>query len=490
MAITPAFWIGIGLIIAIITIFVVLAIRYRNVAVRRWRKMQGLFSTIGYFLMALLVIDLIYYASFDLPKAVGDYKTGFILFDILVGFVLLLYVLSFFRFLYLRKQGAQNIQAMPPRISRVWNWDKALGGTVLADTANAIGVLGGIGAHTLLSNLDGWWWVGQFGALMAIIVGISIFQRWLLEVPQANGDWWLSDRATVQASSILNILVGSLTLLSLMLPSQSNSSHVIANDVGPAGLTWIELFWFILISVLLIITIIQFVADPYRPQRQGAPRKYAYGISILVIFVLTLITLIVFQATATTSDYGSTAAGDVLGILAGFAWIAAEFWSFILISVGWRRRWAINVPKYLTWEKNIWQVTGALTIIVFLSAKINRGSGWSASEGWTIAFVIGASFAGFGTLRGIFVGLMNRFFKEREEQRQEAQAQQVLQIQQLERAVDVANLRRQNLVQARIQQLQQQQPQQQPPPLVVNQAQAHGGNQGGGNQGGGNPGGN
>jgi glucan phosphoethanolaminetransferase (alkaline phosphatase superfamily) len=477
MAITPAFWIGISLFVASVAIFIVLRIKYHNVAEKRWRKMQGLFSTLGFFFLALLAIDLVYYASFDLPEANRpDYKAGFILFDILIGFVLLLYVLSFIRYLVLiyRKKGGQNVQPKPPRISRIWNWDKALGGTVLADTANAIGVLGGIGAHAVFSGLDGWWWVGQFGALLAIIVGLSSFQRWLLEAPQNVANWWQSDRAALQASSILNILVGSLTLLSLMLPSDSNSSHVIANDVGPTGLTWIELFWFILIAVLFLITVVQFIIDPYRQQRQDASQKYAYGISILVILLLTLIPLIVFQTTATTmsDSYGGTAAGDVLGILAGFSWVAAEFWSFILISIGWRKRWDIDVPKYLTWEKNIWQFAGALIIIVFLSAKINQGANWVIPEGWTIAFAIGASFAGFGTVRGIFVGLINRFFKEREELAQQAQAQQVLRIQQLERGLEVANLRRQNLVQARLQLLQQQQ-------------QPQGGNQGGGNGNGG-----
>jgi hypothetical protein len=470
MITTPAFWIAIALIAVILIIFLSLRFHYRG-ANKPWRKMQGLFTTIGFFLVALFLIDLVYYASFDLPQAIPDYKNGFILYDIIVAVLLLLYAISLGRFFYLRYKGPNFAQPKPSRISRIWNWDKALGGTTIADTANAVGVLGGVGAHAVFSNLDGWWWVGQFGGLMAIIVGISTYQRYLLEPVTATNDWWQKDRATVQPGSVLNVIVGVLTLFSLMLPSQSNSSHVIANDVGPTGLTFIELFWFILLPILLVIIVIQFVSDQYRPQRQGKAGKYAYGIALVSIFLITPIVLIVFHTTSTDGNYGETPAGDIFGILAGLAWIAAEFWSFILISVGWRKRWDIDVPKYLTWEKNMWQVTGALTIIVFLSAKINQGDNWQTVPlGWTIAFVIGASFAAFGTLRGIFLGLMNRFFKEREELRQQQQQAQLLQA--IRHGDQQAQLRQQIRAGINLNPLPQQQ--------VVVQA-PHDGNQGGDN---------
>lgn len=376
---TPALAIAIALVGLIVLIVLFLWIRYRN-----WQDMQGLLMNVAIFLAVLLFIDLVWYVTFDLPTLASG-AVGYLGIILLGAFLVTLHALTLLRFFYsLRPRGPDPTNREPNRLLGLWNWDKALSGAALADLANSVGVLAGIGGHIILSQAAGWWWIGQLGTLLALIVGYSFWQRWLVE-----------GQSETPEAGMLNTTVGVFTLLALMAPVSLNPAFL-------HGWHATEWFWIIFLGLLTAIIPTALILTRFN-QHHTVHLDWPRVLSslLLLIWVGGAFTAMLLFQWYTPPE----ALVFWFGLIAAFAWLLAELISLGRLAKAWYDRGDINVVNYMTFEKNLWQVTGALVIIVYL---ITKQVGDVSAFGWTLVFAIGASFAGFGTLRGVVTSLVNR----------------------------------------------------------------------------------
>jgi hypothetical protein len=377
---TPALAVAITLIGVIAVILIGLWIRYRN-----WRDMQGFFSNVAIFLALVFLIDLVYVAAFDLPTLIDGFW-GYIGIVILLGVLVLLHAITLLRFFYLLRPRGPNPATQPPqRLWGLWNWNKALSGSAFADLANSVGVLSGIGAHIILSQNPGWWWVGHLGALLALVVGYSFLQRWLVE-----------GRSETPEAGVLNTTVGVFTILALLTPVSLNPAFL-------QGWHPIEWFWLLFLGLLTVtLPAALLFAQFNRYQSIHLEwRKLLVGGLLFILLGGSFATLLAFQWRNQQSD----SLVFWFGLVATGAWALAELISLGRLAQRWYTQWEVTVVTYMTFEKNLWQVVGALIIVVYLIAK---QVGDVAAFGWSLTFAIGAAFAGFGTLRGIVMSLVSR----------------------------------------------------------------------------------
>lgn len=376
---TPALAVAITLAGLIALILVGLWIRYRT-----WRDMQGFFSNVAIFLALLLFIDLIYVATFDLPNLLTGFW-GYLGIILLLGALVLLHAITLIRFFYLLRPRNPDLANLPPsRLWGLWNWNKALSGGAFADLANSVGVLSGIGAHIILSANPGWWWVGHLGALLALVVGYSFLQRWLVE-----------GESTTPEAGILNTIVGACTLLAILVPVNLNPAFL-------QGWHAIEWFWICFLGLLAATLLVALLLAQFN-RYQNIRLDWRKGVAGAILFLLlggSFAALLIFQwqTPAESAVFG-------FGLVATGAWALAELISLGRLAQRWYTQWEITVVTYMTFEKNLWQVMGALIIVVYLIAK---QVGDVAAFGWTLTFAIGAAFAGFGTLRGVVMSLVSR----------------------------------------------------------------------------------
>ncbi len=98
---------------------------------------------------------------------------SFLVYGIFVVFFLIVLLLSW-------------IDKQIEELSWLWNTTKGLGGGAFGDFANAIGILAGIGAYQLKDASPGWFWLGQIGAFLAMIIGLSLCLRWIRDDPRKD----------------------------------------------------------------------------------------------------------------------------------------------------------------------------------------------------------------------------------------------------------------------------------------------------------------
>lgn len=413
---TPALAVAITLVGLIALILIVLWIRYRT-----WRDMQGFFSNVAVFLTVVLFIDLVYVAAFDLPTLIDGFW-GYIGIVLLLGLLVLLHAVTLFRFFYLLRPRGPDPSALPPqRLGNLWNWNKALSGSAFADLANSVGVLSGIGAHIILSQNPGWWWVGHLGALLALVVGYSFLQRWLVE-----------GRSETPEAGVLNTTVGVTTVLAILTPANVNPAFL-------QGWHPIEWFWLLFLGLLaatLLVALILAQFNRYQTIHLDW-RKAVAGALLFLLLGGSFITILIFQWRTNQS------ANLVFwfGLVATGAWALAELLSLGRLAQRWYTQWEVTVVTYMTFEKNLWQVVGALIIVVYLVVK---QFGDVAAFGWSLTFAIGAAFAGFGTLRGVVMSLVSRRDKAVEAVHSQAAttAQEEIQIEQLRADAHTKHLQR------------------------------------------------
>lgn len=445
---TPALAVAITLVGLITLILVVLWIRYRT-----WRDMQGFFFNVAVFLTVLLFIALVYVAAFDLPDLVAGFW-GYVGLVLLLGALVLLHALTLVRFFYLlRPRNPDLANLAPNRLGGLWNWNKALSGSAFADLANSVGVLSGIGAHIILSANPGWWWVGHLGALLAVVVGYSFLQRWLVE-----------GRSETPEAGALNTIVGTMTVLALLTPASINPPFL----QGWHPLEWFWLLFLGLLTATLLAALILAQFNRYQTIHLDW-RKMVAGALLFLLLGGSFITVLVFQ-------WRTNQPAELIfwfGLVATGAWAMAELISLGRLAQRWYTQWEVTVVTYMTFEKNLWQVAGALIIVVYLVVK---QFGDVAAFGWSLTFAIGAAFAGFGTLRGVVMSLVSRRNKAVEVVRTQAAtaAQEAIQLEQLRSDVHTKHLQRQltesqdreRALQQRITQLEEQ-AHRPPPPITT-----------------------
>lgn len=414
---TPALAVAITLVGLIALILVVLWIRYRT-----WRDMQGFFANVVIFLSVLLLIALVYVAAFDLPTLVAGFW-GYLGLVLLLGALVLLHALTLVRFFYLlRPRNPDLANLAPSRLWGLWNWNKALSGSAFADLANSIGVLSGIGAHIILSQNPGWWWVGHLGTLLALVVGYSFLQRWLVE-----------GRSATPEAGVLNTIVGTMTLLALLTPASVNPPFL----QGWHPLEWFWLLFLGLLAATLLVALLLAQFNRYQTIHLDWGKMAAGGLLFLLLGG-SFITVLLFQWRTNQS----AALVFWFGLVATGAWAMAELISLGRLAQRWYTQWEVTVVTYMTFEKNLWQVAGALIIVVYLVVK---QFGDVAAFGWSLTFAIGAAFAGFGTLRGVVMSLVSRQHKAVEAVRAQAATteQEAVQLEQMRADVHTRHLQRQ-----------------------------------------------
>jgi hypothetical protein len=364
---------------------------------------------------------------------VANWKRGLLFLGILGSFALIVVGAMFFPFILLCIIAgllvifsigsiffANRLDNLERSLRTVWNPRKAFSGAIFGDIANTLGVLAGMGASRVFSDQSWFWWVGQMGGLLAMSVGLSLLWRGtrekknlfeqhndIVHIPAAD----LAKVNRYKFFALFNFVVGFATWLSLMLITPGNQALVRQDPIR-----W---FWFVFSFLLLLYMVPTFVTFIRNPDNFNAA-----DVAILLTLVALVVTLIILSAVILFNIQsippGKTTiiAGVIASIIGICFWLAAEAYNWVVLTFQWNTDGVetFSALDYMVWEKNIWEVIGAVTTIVFLSAVLAdaihdrvSASGVQAMQGFEIVFIVGATLGFIGTSRGIISGILNRF---------------------------------------------------------------------------------
>ena len=150
-------------------------------------------------------------------------------------------------------------------LRQFWNPDKAFGGKAFSDFANAVGVLSAI-AIGVRDAGEGWFWLGQFGAFLAALVGLSLVERWTRD----PSEWFLW-------SAGLNFSVAAFTFLSIASPIEGN--------------LWLKIPQTVVLGLMLGIIAFHLLRW-FVKLRQFTPDGYAFFFIWILILAVGAITLL------------------------------------------------------------------------------------------------------------------------------------------------------------------------------------------------------
>ena len=274
-----------------------------------------------------------------------------------------------------------------------WNVKKGLSGMIFGDSTNFIAVAAGIGSFNILSFNRGLWLLGLLSGFLALAVGLSLHQRWVGQIEEygkAPADRWIT---------ISSELVGLTTILAGLVP-KPETVDLIWPYVGIA-------------SAIMLMVVGFFWAWRWIRHFRGQDR---IGILWLVITCVALVVCLGFIIGFTfTSKAGEPPGvyrdiGNGLGLAAIFFWIVAELFNTWTVTDDFMKG---NAPQkitdYLSWEKSVWQIIGALIFMVY-SASIALNPTLQ-NEPIKALFYYGVGLAGIGTIRGIIGGIINQMRK-------------------------------------------------------------------------------
>ncbi|MEM7112374.1 MAG: hypothetical protein AAF614_08070, partial [Chloroflexota bacterium] len=335
----------------------------------------------GFFLILPAVIVIL---------VIGGIYFPFILLTIVTG---LLFLFSFATLATSWTWLASKLNVARSTLLKVWNPRKAYGGAIFGDLANAVGIFAGMGATRLLSSAV-WWWIGQIAVVLALAVGLSLLWRSFFErvkneaglAAQENNIMGLAEVARLRRAwkagfdkanrakrtAVLGYFVGTMTWFSLMLMQSGN-----VNQVEDTRLRWLWVAIVVLLfAYLLFLTIYYVRNDALR--NAGQTRRgdifvlVCFWIATLAIMVFTIILRVDVSliAPSPATEISST----VIGIVGIVLWIVAEGESWLTLSLQWNKEGfdSVEALDYLVWEKNLWEMAGGLTTIVFLRAVLER----------------------------------------------------------------------------------------------------------------------
>jgi hypothetical protein len=261
----------------------------------------------------LLIIVMMLIIGFSLPLQSESYGW-------LGGYLPFLLV---FLFMYLNSLFGMFTFDNCPILRAIWNPRKGLGGGAFGDFANTVGVLAGVGAYQLSQAGEGWFWLGQFAAFLAALVGLNLGLRWIRE-PQ-----WIVDDRTVPCflcthwwSACGNFAVGAFTFLAIISQSAQNTATVVL--LRSLWLFGIQMV--LLLFPIWILTLRQYFLDSGINTPPRCPFYFLCTfISILVLGAIAC--LIIFQ-----NNLAPSCMNPVFGIAAMVAWISMELGTIIKIS--------------------------------------------------------------------------------------------------------------------------------------------------------------
>ncbi len=148
-----------------------------------------------------------------------EYRPPFVLYMVTIFGILLVFIIALVSaLLTIRDRN-------PSRIFKgYWNMDKAFGGSVFADIANTIALLAGAGAYQITRLSPSWFWVGQFGACLAVLAGVSVALRWTMGTLYRSHRLVTTNPLTDRWFAIGNLAIGCFSLLALMSPVNGNDA--------------------------------------------------------------------------------------------------------------------------------------------------------------------------------------------------------------------------------------------------------------------------
>jgi hypothetical protein len=246
-------------------------------------------------------------------------------------------ILGIFSFVVLLSLREQYIEWLKP----LWNTAKGLGGGAFGDFAGAVGILAGVGAYQLQNASDGWFWLGQFGAFLAMLIGLSLSLRWIRQDDWKKEDkeapcclfthWWYA-HSTVAA--------GALTFLSMIF--QTASTDPIPPLRQTAWLFWLQLGFIILILIVALSFSLQLpkILELSKKKEGDKPLfpqiGLRYTLLLILIVVWTAVTGVllvwIYSSDIIFADWVSSFCGawaTVIGVLIefGILWTAGgAFW--------------------------------------------------------------------------------------------------------------------------------------------------------------------
>jgi len=100
--------------------------------------------------------------------------------------LMMLTLIGFYLYSLLKATHELGSAQAPTWLKHFWNVQKSFGGGAFGDFANTVGVLAGVGAYQLINASEGWFWLGQFGAFLAALGGLSLGVRYLHPVKESK----------------------------------------------------------------------------------------------------------------------------------------------------------------------------------------------------------------------------------------------------------------------------------------------------------------
>ncbi len=238
-------------------------------------------------------------------------------------FVLILYaammlaLVGFYLYSLVMATSTRRAGQVPDIVRQFWSVQKAFGGGVFGDFANSVGILSGLGAYQLSNAGEGWFWLAQFAAFLAALVGLSLGMRWILEassILEGAPKW-------TRWYALLNFAVGAFTFLSITSPTES------------ASLDTVNLLRHLLLKVpqtvvlaLMVINLLFFIWW-FWINRDDTHRYHALYLPWILMFLLAggaIAALWIFQNTKTPNWLPA-----FFGCGAILSWVVIEFLSAI-----------------------------------------------------------------------------------------------------------------------------------------------------------------
>lgn len=152
----------------------------------------------------------------------------------------------------------------------IWTPQKGFAGGTFGDFAGAVGILAGVGAYQLANANQGWYWLGQFGGFLCVLIGVSQFQMWLEE--NADASIW---------NALASMAVGSFTLLALY----SSAGAMLLYNLT------LNIIQMVFISFLAVTVSLAYIARQLnrRPKPDKSPGHRPYTIFFFMPLTILLI---------------------------------------------------------------------------------------------------------------------------------------------------------------------------------------------------------
>lgn len=284
-------------------------------------------------------------------------------------------------------------------LSEFWNSDKAFGGTVFGDFANTVGVIAGVGLYQVSNQAEGWFWLGQFGAFLAILVGLSLGLRaWDTAIRILAGDNNAGEPAWQSAMAVGNLTIGAGTIMALMTFPQGTTTT--QSFIVTVGGIWIGFLVIVGIAGFRLAWLWKNVQATLPTDRaRSVIKKILVGIFQGAI-VLVPVAGIVWLAVTVSGQKYSPEIPFRISLIPFLTWGLMELATIIklLADRNQDRWWALFARSTAILVANILMIV----LVSTLDPQTN-----AIRENWQWAlYAIALSFAGAATLAGIHLGML------------------------------------------------------------------------------------